>query len=517
MNIDTSTYPPPVTGENCYGFARHSIEVRLLDVLKALVEKKESGVEQRHIQPLIDEIKQNARLTPIKTGPDTHLFNAPIERHLHPTSSPRVPSSSAYSVAPNLPAPLTWLSAPWLFAELYFYRRLYDALGFFRHETEIDPETGRQRPSESYACLADPFAPAKTHQLQQALPIAERAAILVLDFLDVEATRPSPPARLSRDLFFTLMNESLWGNKADLSHNPTGQHSAGHEHASHMESEQLILLNSSEEAYHFLTDLLNPDSQRRPPRFEFVVDNVGIDIIADLMLATVLTVQGDTGQQETMQVETQHPPHPRVIVHVKAFPVFVSDATRPDFEQMLLAFEEESDEAEIDAGVGLDGAVSESIDQPLPVAGRRRKRYPNLARIAQLWRQFLESGQWQVSANTFWTSPAPFWELPCELVESWKDADLIFIKGDANYRRVHGDLRWPFDTPTSTIAAPLLDLTNLLLVRTLKSETASGLPKERTDQLSAEHSNLDWLSNGKFGVIQLLKKKAAEFADGNKK
>lgn len=222
MNIDPSTYPPPVSGEHCYGFARRSIEFRLLDVLNALVESKGSGVEQRHIQPLIDEIKQNARLTPIKTGPDTHLFNAPIERHLHPTSSPLVPSSSTYSLQPNLPTPLTWLSAPWIFAEHYFYRRLYDALGFFHHEMELDPETGRLLPSAHYTCLADPFAPAKAQQLQQALPIAERAAELVLDFLDVEATRPSPPARLSRDVFFTLMNESLWGNKADLSHKPSG-------------------------------------------------------------------------------------------------------------------------------------------------------------------------------------------------------------------------------------------------------------------------------------------------------
>jgi hypothetical protein len=191
-----------------------------------------------------------------------------------------------------------------------------------------------------------------------------------------------------------------------------------------MEKEEFILLNASEEAFHYFTDLLNPSDEpsKRAPRFEFVVDNVGLDIIADLMLATVLTVQGDAGEREIVKeganattttspivseaLSESHPakPHPRVIVHVKGFPVFVSDATRQDFDQMLDAFEEEvgAEEARatgaIDAGVGLDGGLSETIDEELPVAGKewRRYRYPKLARIAQLWRQFLESGLWQV-------------------------------------------------------------------------------------------------------------------------
>jgi hypothetical protein len=40
----------------------------------------------------------------------------------------------------------------------------------------------------------------------------------------------------------------------------------------------------------------------------------------------------------------------------------------------------------------------------------------------------------EVCTHPFWTSPAPFWELPKDLAESWKEADLIFLKGDANYR-----------------------------------------------------------------------------------
>jgi hypothetical protein len=212
--MDASTFPPSVSGENCHGFARHSIEVRLVNIMQSLVEKKGSGVEQHHVQPIIEEIRRNAVLTPIKTGPDTHLFNAAIERHQQPCSSPDVPMSSSFAVSPTLPSPLTWLSAPWIFSELYFYRKLYDALGYFRHEEGADPER--------FTCLADPFAPAKTQQLRQALPTAESAAGMVLEFLETEATRPSPPARFSRELFFALMNESLWGNKADLSHSPNG-------------------------------------------------------------------------------------------------------------------------------------------------------------------------------------------------------------------------------------------------------------------------------------------------------
>jgi hypothetical protein len=185
----SSTLPEAVSGEKCYGFARHSIEVRLVDIMHALVEKQASGVEQHHIQPLIDEIKHNARLTPLRTGPDRHLFNAEIENN----------------------ASLTWLSAPWLFVELYFYRRLYDALDFF-----LPTQDG----GDSFTCGRDPFAPVKTLQLNQSLATAEKAAKIVLDFLDVECTKPQ--ARMSEEMFFTLMNEALWGNKGDLSHNPTG-------------------------------------------------------------------------------------------------------------------------------------------------------------------------------------------------------------------------------------------------------------------------------------------------------
>jgi hypothetical protein len=72
-------------------------------------------------------------------------------------------------------------------------------------------------------------------------------------------------------------------------------------------------------------------------------------------------------------------------------------------------------------------------------------------------------------------------------------------------RRLHGDLRWPFTMKTEEIAQYLLRDSPLLLIRTLKSETCSGLTEEQIKQLNDTYP--DWLYSGKFGVIQFLTRK----------
>jgi hypothetical protein len=99
-----------------------------------------------------------------------------------------------------------------------------------------------------------------------------------------------------------------------------------------------------------------------------------------------------------------------------------------------------------------------------------------------------------------WTSPLAFWEIPDSLKSDLSAANLIVIKGDANYRRLLGDRHWDFTTNFADIVsyfpAPIVAL------RTLKSEVVAGLKSEVIEQVAKSDS--DWLTNGQWGVIQLV-------------
>ena len=52
----------------------------------------------------------------------------------------------------------------------------------------------------------------------------------------------------------------------------------------------------------------------------------------------------------------------------------------------------------------------------------------------------LDDGRLRLAAPPFYTGPAPFWEMPASLMLAHAAAALVITKGDANYRRLLGDL-----------------------------------------------------------------------------
>src|SRR5205823_4744952 len=98
----------------------------------------------------------------------------------------------------------------------------------------------------------------------------------------------------------------------------------------------------------------------------------------------------------------------------------------------------------------------------------------------------------------FHTSSLFYPQLPPDLRAELARADLVVLKGDANYRRLCSDAHWPFETPFAEVVrdfpAPLVAL------RTSKAELVVGLPPG----LAAATAALDplWLVNGRRGVIQ---------------
>ncbi len=176
-------------------------------------------------------------------------------------------------------------------------------------------------------------------------------------------------------------------------------------------------------------------------------DNTGTELAVDLALIDALL---DTVAS-------------RVIMHVKLHPMFVSDAVVPDIWQLLDA---------------------------MP-AGEAR------ALCGRLLDAF-ESGRLRLAPDAFWNSSYPLWELPPRLELLFRSATLVIVKGDANYRRMVGDILWPPETLLSAIIpefpAPLLAL------RTLKSDTVTGLAPGLAGRLDTLDAH--WRINGRRGLVQ---------------
>lgn len=307
-----------------------------------------------------------------------------------------------------------WLTVPWYFAEVYFYRRLLEATRYFQPGPwqGVDPFTRQKQASLSGAIANLQTNPAPIYPQGAEEPDSE-----ILSF---------------------HLYQSLWGNQADLSLNPSEPTAQSPKTASH------ILVDDQPR----LIDHL----QRRPlARIDLIADNAGLELISDLALANFLLSNQAASE---------------IYLHLKAHPTFVSDATIQDVEHTLASL-----------------ATSPN---------------PELQRLAQQLKEHRTAGRLHLGADPFWTAPLAFWEIPQTLRQQLAPAKVVLIKGDANYRRLLGDRHWPFTTAFAEIVcyfpAPLVAL------RTLKSEVAAGLAAAQVASLNAKDS--EWLTNGSWGLIQ---------------
>ena len=89
--------------------------------------------------------------------------------------------------------------------------------------------------------------------------------------------------------------------------------------------------------------------------------------------------------------------------------------------------------------------------------------------------------------------------MPLAIFNDLAQAALVFSKGDANYRRLIGDLRWVETTPFSSITAYFP--TRLAALRTAKSQVISGLVEGQLERLA--QADPGWRTNGKWGLVQV--------------
>ncbi len=233
----------------------------------------------------------------------------------------------------------------------------------------------------------------------------------------------------------------LWGNRVDLSH-------PANDPADKAAADDDLLVDDTAA----VVELLRPDGPRADGAIHLVTDNAGSELALDLVLLDLLVMGSGSP----------------VVLHVKPHPTYVSDATAADIWTTLDVFE---------AAGGTPSALAQ--------------------RLRAAW----QAGQWRMTTNHLWGSARYLWEMPPTLYEAFDHGRLIILKGDVNYRRLTGDTVWTDDVTFADVVGKLP--LPVLALRSLKCDSAVGLPQPRAAQLDA--TTPGWRATGQYGVIQFAR------------
>ena len=268
--------PEPLRGNEPGTFAEDTLSRRLPGIARRVLQERDWHVDaRRRLEELIQDMP-HGRLRPLQDpgAPDEALWAEWLTPYLGQS----------------------WLDAPWFAAEVYFFRRILEATGYFQDS----PGRG-----------VDPYQAQKRAGLEAALkPLATVCAALNAERLSLSES--ALDATLTR-----LLRTVVWGNQADLSLWPAGAIKAG-DPPNHPDAELIaahLLADDSPVVSRFL---LQRKSQRT--RVDFILDNTGLELGYDLLLTNFLL------EHDLAQV---------VVYHAKPFPTYVSDVTVPEVEQML--------------------------------------------------------------------------------------------------------------------------------------------------------------------------------------
>lgn len=402
--ITVAQLSPPLYGNEPGSFAEDTLSRRLPGIARSLLEEHWHVQARTRLQALVDDMPAG-RLRPIQdpAAPDIANWQADLQPYLGQT----------------------WLDAPWFVAEIYFFRRILEATGYFQ------PGPGQG---------VDPYRSQKAKGLSG---VTEQLAQVLVRLEPGDVTHGGEPLQ---ETLVHLFQSVVWGNRADLSVWPAGgvrppQTSEGQEMAQ-------LLVDDAPAAAGFI--LKHPDGLAN---VDFLLDNVGLELAYDLLLADFLLSRGLARQ---------------VRLHAKPFPTYVSDATIPDI--------------------------------PALAAYLAQAAEPGVGELGSRLRLYLDEDCLQLQTSLFWTSPLPAWEMPSELRQELAEADLLISKGDVNYRRWLGDRHWPFTTPIQQIIA--YRPAPLLLLRVMKAEIVAGLQPGQPEKLY--HSDPTWLFDGRSGLVQFV-------------
>ncbi|KAI9998414.1 hypothetical protein PInf_002801 [Phytophthora infestans] len=299
--------------------------------------------------------------------------------------------------------------------------------------------------AEYYTTGIDPFHPSKVAELKEVTPWALLQTAVGLSAQE-EASSQSRHDQLKR-----FMKLCLWGNKADGCYKEV-KDTLSEAGASLVFDDELLLVDHSDKVIDFLGQKAR-EADAKSLSVQYINDNSGTELLLDLALADHLLAHGWCG---------------KVTLNVKVEPMYVSDATPAD--------------------------VHEHIEEM-----QRDTRLPEVQALGKRLAGYVQRDQLEIRPDIFWNRYTYYWEMPIELqTRLAKEATLVIIKGDQNYRRLLGDRLWPPSTPVEE-AVPYFP-TAFVSFRTMKSSPVVGIPADIVKKLEKE--DLKWRYNGKRGTIQ---------------
>jgi hypothetical protein len=262
----------------------------------------------------------------------------------------------------------------------------------------------------------DPFQSAKETANDQAV----KALSTLVDYCD-------PDYDISK-----LLHQSVLGNTADLS-----------QHNSPTADQVMLLVDESDTAVKLIVSGMQ--------RIDWVLDNAGMDVLTDLLLIRRIS---------------QYCSH--IVVHVRPYPMFISDITLADMKRLL--------EKLCASSILVARQLGQDIMQLLHQNKLILRVSPALGLSANLYENKTLAG------------------------ETFGNAELVIFKGDLNYRYFAGDQRWPHTMEKHYFLQHFGR--SALFLRTVKSEVLAGLTPEIAEQTSTLQS--DWLTCGCYGIIQVF-------------
>jgi hypothetical protein len=299
---------------------------------------------------------------------------------------------------------------------------------------------------ESIGFQYDPFHVSKEAGLISSLASAEALLQRFSTLLD--------GASVHNEGLALAISAALWGNKMDLSLWPadvklentdifTAVLHAASENCLHNDEEQVTVICSTLR-------------ERGGGNIDIIVDNAGFELITDLSLAQHLV---ESGIAKT------------VTFQLKSHPTFVSDAMTKDLIRHVSYYQNEVNAT----------------------------KYPFAVQAGRQWQQYLDDGTWVCNEDNFWVQPLAMWDMPDLMrLDFGKRCDLVFVKGDANYRRLLGDRMWDLSTPFQDVVGSYFPCP-VCALRTLKAELGCGMAPEEIAR--AKKLDDQWMVNGRFGVV----------------
>ncbi|KAG8690409.1 hypothetical protein FRC11_011765 [Ceratobasidium sp. 423] len=343
----------------------------------------------------------------------------------------------------------TWMKISWLFGDILRATQHWSTFDpFFQQKEDTFRESG-----------------AAVHQLAQVM-------------VDIEGRRKEfqQDADGWEDklaiVFAEMVQMCLWGNATDLSMLPSMDpadiallQAVGEDKA------HLILRNDAGALWEHVRSL-------RDARLDFVLDNAGFELFTDLVFADFLI--------------TYTPYVNKAVFHPKPIPWFVSDVTPGDWDAIFRVLKDPS----------FFGALGQSLARP-----------ESLKRMIDRWEGYIQTGVFALGpreAYDFWVAPGGFWEIAPgrdgEVAGKILDGSgLVIFKGDLNYRKLTGDIKWPNNTPWEEAIGPLAGRFPLLSLRTCKADVVVGLGPGVAEGLDADPKEKGWRASGKYGLISFSK------------